>query len=119
MNFRNKIKELAKEGFEDVLAIRRHLHKNPELSFQEFKTSAYIKSKLEEMGIPYTDGYVETGIVGRIEGKDPKSKVIALRADIDALPIHHSMSIFSWKQHPFFLLCWNSFLNWLSLGVPH
>ena len=81
-----RIKQLSEEYFSEVLEIRRHIHKNPELSFQEFETSAYIKQKLDEYGISYTDGYVKTGILGKIEGK-AKGKVVALRSDIDALPI--------------------------------
>jgi amidohydrolase len=83
-----KVKQLAKQHHNDVIAIRRHIHANPELSFQEHNTSAFIASKLEEYGIPYTKGIAGTGIVAIIEGKDPASKVIALRADMDALPIH-------------------------------
>ena len=83
---KESIKQLSQEYFSEVLEIRRHIHKNPELSFQEFKTSAYIKQKLDEYGISYTDAYVKTGILGVIEGK-AKGKVVALRTDIDALPI--------------------------------
>ena len=82
----NLIKNLSEEYFEEVLEIRRHIHKNPELSFQEFKTSAFIKAKLNEYGISYKDGYVKTGILARIDGAE-KGKVVALRTDIDALPI--------------------------------
>lgn len=87
MDLKKKVNELAVGFYTDALAIRRHLHKNPELSFQEFKTSEYIKERLNELGIPFTDGYVKTGIVGKIEGMNPTKKVIALRADMDALPI--------------------------------
>ncbi|MGC6470654.1 MAG: M20 metallopeptidase family protein [Flavobacteriales bacterium] len=83
----SKIKELAKLYFDDIVEIRRHLHKHPELSFEEFNTSSFIQEKLNEYGISFTAGIVKTGIVALIEGKNPKSKCIALRADIDALPI--------------------------------
>ncbi len=81
------IKELSEDFFDEILSIRRHLHQHPELSFNEFETSQFIKDKLNEIGIPYKDGYVKTGIVGKIEGMHPEKRVIALRADIDALPI--------------------------------
>jgi amidohydrolase len=81
------IRKLSDDYFAEIKNIRRHLHQHPELSFSEFETSAFIKGKLNEYNIPYKDGYVETGIVGKIEGRNPESKVIALRADIDALPI--------------------------------
>lgn len=82
-----QVKEKAEQYFNDVLEARRHIHANPELSFEEYKTSEFVKGKLQEFGIPYKDGYVKTGIVGLIEGKNPGKKTIALRADLDALPI--------------------------------
>jgi amidohydrolase len=81
------IKRLAGEFLPDVVTVRRHLHAHPELSFQEFETSAYIQSKLTEWGIPFKNNIVKTGIVATIEGRNPQSKTVALRADIDALPI--------------------------------
>ncbi len=84
---KESVQKLAGEYYEDIRSIRRHLHKNPELSFEEHNTSVFIKKKLDEYQIPYRDGYVKTGIIGIIEGANPKKKVIALRADIDALPI--------------------------------
>ena len=82
-----EIKKLSAEYRADITTIRRHLHAHPELSFVEFKTSEYIQSILTQWGIPFTAGIVKTGIVAHIEGKNPTSKTIALRADIDALPI--------------------------------
>lgn len=81
-----KIKSLAKDFTADALAIRHHLHAHPELSYQEFETSAYIQRQLTEIGIPFTV-MATTGVVGLIEGKNPSSRIVALRADIDALPI--------------------------------
>lgn len=80
------IKEKAEQYHSEMVGIRRHLHANPELSFEEFQTSEYVAGKLDEFGIPYQKGYVKTGIVGLIEGSKP-GKTIALRADLDALPI--------------------------------
>lgn len=84
---KEKIKSLAKSSSSEVIAIRRHLHANPELSFEEINTSNYIASKLKEFKIPYKQGIVKTGIVALIEGKNPSKKVVALRGDMDALPI--------------------------------
>jgi amidohydrolase len=81
-----KIKSRAKDYTADALAIRHHLHAHPELSYQEFETSAYIQSQLTAYGISHTV-MATTGVVGIIEGKNPASRIIALRADIDALPI--------------------------------
>jgi len=82
-----KIKQLAESIFDEVVSIRRHLHKNPELSFKEHKTSAYIKSVLSAWDVPYTEDIADTGIVVLLKGNNPNSKTIALRADFDALPI--------------------------------
>ena len=83
---KDKIKTLAEKIFNDVVGYRRHIHANPELSFKEFQTSAYIKEKLTGWGIPFT-ACANTGVVGIIEGAKPSNKVVALRADMDALPI--------------------------------
>ncbi|MBL4625039.1 MAG: amidohydrolase [Flavobacteriales bacterium] len=82
-----KIKQLSEQYYQEIIAIREHLHANPELSFQEQKTSEFVQRKLTEYGVEFKSGYVETGIVGLIKGKNPESKTIALRADLDALPI--------------------------------
>ena len=83
----NKIKQLAESAFDEVVEIRRHIHKNPELSFKEYKTSAYIKSVLISWDISFTEDIADTGIVVLLEGNNPSFKTIALRADFDALPI--------------------------------
>ncbi len=84
---KDHIKKLSDDFFYEIRSVRRHIHQHPELSFQEFETSAFIKTKLKEYNIPFSDGYVKTGIIGKIEGKNPDKRVIALRADIDALPV--------------------------------
>jgi amidohydrolase len=84
---KDKIKSLANKYFEEIVKHREYLHANPELSFKEFNTSKYIKKFLVENQIKYQDGYVKTGIVAHIKGRNPEKKIIALRADIDALPI--------------------------------
>lgn len=81
------IKDRANLYKEEFIDIRRHLHQNPELSFQEFKTSKFVCDKLDEYGIEYEKGIVKTGVVALIRGTYPSSKTIALRADLDALPI--------------------------------
>lgn len=80
------VKQAAQELLPRVRNIRHHLHAHPELSFQEHSTSAFICDELEALGIPY-ERMVDTGIVALIEGKNPGKKIIALRADLDALPI--------------------------------
>jgi amidohydrolase len=83
---KEQIQNLAGNIFEDVVGYRRHLHTNPELSFKEFNTSQFIKDKLTAFGIPFTS-MANTGVVGLITGDLPSDRVIALRGDIDALPI--------------------------------
>jgi amidohydrolase len=83
---RDKIKKLAKQYASEFIEVRHHLHANPELSYQEFETSKFIQSKLKEFGIPF-EIKATTGVVGLIKGKNPESRVFAIRADIDALPI--------------------------------
>jgi len=82
-----KIKEISSSIFAEIVEIRRHLHANPELSFEEYNTSNYIQQVLDHYKIPYKAGWVKTGIIAHIEGKNPCKKIIALRADLDALPI--------------------------------
>ncbi len=80
------IQQLAHQYKDDFIEIRRHLHAHPELSYQEYNTSDFIKEKLSEWNIPFT-AMATTGVVAVIEGKNPQSRTIALRADMDALPI--------------------------------
>jgi amidohydrolase len=83
---KEKIRQLAKQYAPETIDIRRHLHAHPELSYQEFQTSALVQEKLKGMGIPF-EIKATTGVVGLIKGKNPEKRVIALRADMDALPI--------------------------------
>lgn len=80
-------RDLTDKCFDYVQNIYRHLHQNPELSFQEVNTSNFIQTELKKMGIPFRAGIAKTGVLGKIEGKNPEKKIIALRADMDALPI--------------------------------
>jgi len=93
MNVKERIKGLAKKYSKDIIEIRRELHQYPELSFKEFETSKRIEKVLKKYKIPYKSGYAKTGIVVTIKGKDPSSKTIALRADIDALPIQETNTV--------------------------
>ncbi len=83
---KEKVKQLSKSIFNEVVATRRHLHANPELSFHETETSAFVAKKLDELGLSYTR-MAGNGLVSLIKGDKPSDKVIALRADMDALPI--------------------------------
>ncbi len=81
------IKQLTKDFYPELVAIRRHLHQHPELSFKEEKTAEYISQLLTSWGIAHKTGIAGFGISGVIEGQQPDIKTIALRADMDALPV--------------------------------
>lgn len=83
---KEKIRNLAGKIYGDVVTHRRFLHSNPELSFQEYETSAYVKAYLDELGIAW-EPMADTGIVALIRGELHSEAVVALRADMDALPI--------------------------------
>lgn len=96
---RIEIKRLAKEWRDDFISIRRHLHAHPELSYQEYETSRFVQDQLRALEIPFTV-IANTGVVGVIEGVDPQSRVIALRADMDALPILEENDVPYKSQNP-------------------
>ena len=87
MDLKERIKSIAKAHAWKVIDIRRHIHSHPELSFNEFETAKYIAEYLKSIGLQPTEGLAKTGLTALIEGKNPSKKVVALRADIDALPI--------------------------------
>ena len=93
MNISDKIKALAKENLSSVVDIRRHIHSHPELSFNEVNTSAYVASALSKLGLAARK-IANTGLVVEIHGKN-LGKTIALRADMDALPIEE------WNDVPY------------------
>ncbi len=89
---KEKIQALAKKYTPEFIEVRHHLHANPELSYVEFETSKFVQQKLTEFGIPF-EVKATTGVVGLIEGKNPSKKIIALRADMDALPIKEENNV--------------------------
>ena len=89
---KEKIRSLAKNYAAEFIEVRHHLHSHPELSYQEFETSKFIQQKLKKFGI-FFEVKATTGVVGLIKGKNPGKRVIALRADMDALPIKEENSV--------------------------
>ena len=89
---KDKIKKLAGDYAEEFISIRRHLHAHPELSYNEFETSQFIQQKLSGWNIEYKV-MATTGVVGLIKGKNPDKRIIALRGDMDALPINEENNV--------------------------
>jgi hippurate hydrolase len=94
-----KIKNLAHQYAAEFISVRQHLHANPELSYQEFETSKYVQEKLRSFGISF-EVKATTGVQGIIKGKNPDSRVIALRADMDALPITEENEVAYKSKNP-------------------
>ncbi len=86
MDIKNHIRERANQILPELVKLRRHIHENPELSFQEHETAALVERELQALGLK-TQRLANTGVVAVIEGKNPQKRVVALRADMDALPI--------------------------------
>ena len=89
----DKIKAIARTTAAETVANRRHLHANPELSFLEFNTAKFVAKQLTNIGLTPQEGVANTGVVALIEGRNPQSRVVALRADMDALPIREANDV--------------------------
>ena len=90
---KKEIKDLSAKYFSEVVAMRRKLHENPELSFAEKETAKFVSSILKKNKIKHTKNWAGYGIVAEIKGKKPSKKVIALRGDMDALPINEKNNV--------------------------
>ena len=88
-----QIKTLASAYAPEVTQLRRHLHQHPELSFAEHETQKFVRQALQQIGISKITTIANTGLVALIEGKNPSTKTIALRADMDALPIEEQNDV--------------------------
>jgi len=78
-DLKSRIRLLSTELFAEVVRHRRYLHQNPELSFEEEQTAAYVAGRLDEMGIPYQKGIGGHGLVAHIRGRNPDRALVALR----------------------------------------
>jgi amidohydrolase len=118
-SLRKHIQEEGESIFPHIQAIRRELHAQPELAFEEEQTAAVVCRELEALGIPYTKGVAKTGVVGRIEGTQP-GPVLALRADMDALPIQEQNDAPYCSQVPGKMhACGHDFHTSSLLGTAH
>lgn len=90
---KEKIQALAQQYLSDIVTCRRHLHAHPELSFKEFETGKYVAAQLSALGIEHKHGVAGNGVVALIKGKNPRKRTVALRADLDALPISEANNV--------------------------
>ena len=97
---KDRIKSLAQAYKQEVIDLRRHLHAHPELSFKEYETATFVAEKLKEIGITEIESKATTGWSALIKGKNPEKKVVALRADMDALPISEANEVPYKSQNP-------------------
>ncbi|MBS1951962.1 MAG: Amidohydrolase family protein [Cytophagales bacterium] len=100
MNLPDQIKKLSEHFTQEIISYRRHLHAHPELSYNEFNTALFIADKLKSFGLTPSEGVAKTGVVVLIEGKNPFRRTVALRADIDALPIQEANETEYQSQNP-------------------
>lgn len=84
---KEQILALVHQNFNEVVSWRRHLHAHPELSNEEVETAKFVKQKLQEFGLEVKSGIAGNGVVALLKGKNPEMSCVALRADMDALPI--------------------------------
>lgn len=101
-----RIRSKTSELYSEIVGIRREIHRHPELSFQEFRTTALIREHLQRLKLKIEHDFLETGVVALLEGSDrkPGRALVALRADIDALPLqeenrHDFCSVENGKMH--------------------
>lgn len=95
-----QIKQAARAGKDDLIHIRRYLHAHPELSFQEHETARFVARQLRSFGLEPQEGIAGTGVVALVRGKNPESRTVALRADLDALPIVEANQVPYRSQNP-------------------
>lgn len=100
MSLIQSLQKKSAELHQEIIDIRRYLHQHPELSFHEYKTSEYVQQQLTRAGVNFKSGIAATGVVALIEGKNPSAKVVALRGDMDALPIQETNNVDYKSQNP-------------------
>ena len=86
-------KKIATEISPRLIEIRRHFHAHPELSGREYQTAAYVAGVLSSCGLKVKEGVGKTGVIGELEGKEKSRGYLAIRTDMDALPIHETSQV--------------------------
>lgn len=93
MSLLDQIKRLSGQYKAEVIKVRRHLHAHPELSYQEHETARFVAAQLTGYGLRPRTGIATTGVLVEIQGKKKSGRLIALRADMDALPIQEANDV--------------------------
>lgn len=114
----DQIDSKVEDVFSQAVYDRRYLHQHPELSFNEFETSAYIRGRLDAMNIPFRI-VAKTGVVAVLEGlKTGNDDVVVIRADIDALPIEEKNAVdYRSEHHGVMHACGHDFHTANLLGI--
>ncbi|MCE2697928.1 MAG: M20 family metallopeptidase [Nostocales cyanobacterium LE14-WE4] len=89
----NRIKDLTTNIAPRLVEIRRHIHAHPELSGQEYQTAAFVAGVLSANGLHVEEGIGKTGVIGELQGTQPSDRILAIRTDMDALPIQERTSL--------------------------
>ena len=89
----NRIKDLTTNISHRLVEIRRHIHAHPELSGQEYQTAAFVAGVLSANGLHVEEGIGRTGVIGELQGTQPSDRILAIRTDMDALPIQERTSL--------------------------
>lgn len=113
-----EIKDIAQNLAPRLIEIRRHIHANPELSGQEYQTAAYVAGVLSSCGLQVEEAVGKTGVVGQLKGKSTDSRLLALRTDMDALPIEERTPLdFASRKPGIMHACGHDVHTTIGLGV--
>jgi amidohydrolase len=114
----SKIKKLTEDLAPKLIEIRRHIHAHPELSGHEQKTAAYVAGVLSFCGIQVKEGVGKTGVIGELKGTNSDDRILAIRTDMDALPIHEKTNLeFASKKSGIMHACGHDVHTTVGLGT--
>jgi amidohydrolase len=114
----SQIKDLAETLAPRLIEIRRHIHAHPELSGQEYQTAAYVAGVLSSCGIQVQEAVGKTGVVGNLQGNGSDRHILAIRTDMDALPIQERTSLdFASRKPGIMHACGHDMHTTVGLGV--
>lgn len=114
----SEIKNIAESLAPRLVEIRRHIHANPELSGQEYQTAAYVAGVLSSCGLSVQEAVGKTGVKGELAGKGTDSRILAIRADMDALPIQERTDLdFASRKPGIMHACGHDVHATVGLGV--